>query len=106
VRVEAEREPVYEAAEVLDENRFIAARDGMEARLVEPAACTRRPVRDRLAELLEACAPAARELGCADELADVERLAECPGAARQRAMGRRGFDGLVEALSREFSATA
>ena len=106
VRLETEREPAYEAAEVLDENRFIAARDGMDAELIEPAACTRRPVRDRLAELLEACAPMARDLGCRDELADVERLAASPGAARQRTLARRGFDGLAEGLSREFSSTA
>ena len=52
-----------DAPEVLSENRFLAARDGMEARLVEPAAWRRRPVRDRLAELVDACAPYARALG-------------------------------------------
>jgi glutamate---cysteine ligase / carboxylate-amine ligase len=92
-------QPVEVPDEVLSENRFLAARDGMEARLVEPAASSRRPVRDRLAELLDACAPIARELGCTDELADVARLAAFPGAARQREIG---FEGLVEALSGEF----
>ena len=85
VRLEAERDPGEPIAdEVLSENRFLAARDGMEARLVEPAAWTRRPVRERLAELVEACAPHARALGCEDELAEVERLAATAGAARQR----------------------
>ena len=102
VRLEADREPVRDAPEVLDENRFIAARDGMEALLIEPAACTRRPVRDRLAQLVDACAPVARELGCEAELADVARLAASPGAARQRELAGAGFDGVVEALSREF----
>jgi glutamate---cysteine ligase / carboxylate-amine ligase len=89
-----------EAPEVLDENRFLAARDGMDARLVDPSAWARRPVRDRLAELLDACAPVARELGCEGELADVARLAAEPGAARQRAAG---LEGIVEALSSEFT---
>ena len=59
-------------------------------------------MRDRLADLVEACAPVARELGCADELAEVGRLAADPGAARQRRLARRGFDGLVEALGDAF----
>ena len=99
VRLEADGEPVDVPAEVLSENRFLAARDGMEARLVEPAAWCRRPVRDRLAELLDACAPFARELGCEAELADVARLAAEPGAARQRAAG---IDGIVGVLSERF----
>ena len=105
VRLEAEREPgVADPPEVLDENRFLAARDGMEARLVEPAAWRRRPVRDRLAELLDACAPHARELGCAGALAEVEELAAAPGAARQRELAGAADDleGLVEALAGEF----
>jgi carboxylate-amine ligase len=99
VRLEAQREPAEVADEVLSENRFLAARDGMEARLVEPAAWGRRPVRDRLAELIDACTPVARELGCQGELADVARLAEEPGAARQR---EAGLDGIVEALADRF----
>ena len=106
VRLEAERDPVpTHAPEVLDENRFIAARDGMEARLIEPSGWTRRPVADRLAGLLDACAPVARALGCEDELAEVPRLAASPGAARQRRMARRAgsLEGLVEALAGEFT---
>jgi glutamate---cysteine ligase / carboxylate-amine ligase len=106
VRLEAGRHPgPADAPEVLDENRFIAARDGMEARLVEPSAWSRRPARDRLAELLEECTPVARELGCVSELADVGRLAASPGAARQRELaGRAGsLEGLVAALAGEFT---
>jgi glutamate---cysteine ligase / carboxylate-amine ligase len=99
VRLEAGREPVEVADEVLSENRFLAARDGMEAKLVEPSALCRRPVRDRLAELVADCAPVAAELGCAAELADVARLAAEPGAARQRAFG---IDGIVEDLAGRF----
>ncbi len=103
VRLESASEPrPPEAPEVLDENRFLAARDGMDARLVDPPA--RRPVRDRLAELLEDCATVSRELGCSDELADVARLARSPGAARQRALaaGAGSLEGLARALADEF----
>jgi glutamate---cysteine ligase / carboxylate-amine ligase len=105
VRLEASREPgPPDAPEVLDENRFLAARDGMEARLVRQSAWGRRPVRDRLAELLDVCAPIARELGCEAELAGVARLAAAPGAARQRELaGRAGsLEGLVAGLAAEF----
>jgi glutamate---cysteine ligase / carboxylate-amine ligase len=108
VRVEAQREPGEtpdEIPEVLRENRFLAARDGMEARLIEPAASGLRPVRDRLAELLEMCVPHARVLGCAGALADVRELAAAPGAARQRELAERAgsLEGLVAALSDEFT---
>ena len=106
VRLESEREPrPPDAQEVLDENRFLAARDGMDARLVDPPACARRPVRDRLAELLDACAPISHELGCSDELADVARLARSTGAARQRALAAAAgsLEGLAQSLADEFT---
>jgi len=105
VRLESAREPhPPDAPEVLDENRFLAARDGMDARLVDPSACARRPVRDRLAELLDACTPVARTLGCERELADVARLARSPGPTRQRALaaGAGSLEGLAQALADEF----
>ena len=108
VRMEAEADPAEptaaDAPEVLSENRFIAARDGMEATLIEPATCARRPVRDRLAELVDACGPYARALDCEAELAYVERLAASPGAARQREMAEQADDleGLLASLGDEF----
>ena len=86
---------------MLSENRFLAARDGMDARLVEPAAWCRRPVRDRLAELLDACAPVARELECEGELADVARLADSRGRGQRAA----GLDGIVSLLADRFALT-
>jgi carboxylate-amine ligase len=106
VRLEAERESgPGDPPEVLSENRFIAARDGMDARLVEPSSWSRRPVRDRLAELVEQCAPHARALGCVDELAGVGRLAARTGSARQRALAERAgsLEGLVAELSDRFT---
>jgi carboxylate-amine ligase len=114
VRLESGREAEVGAAdapEVVAENRFIAARDGMRASLIDPP--HRRPVAEFLAGLLEECEPIARALGCAAELAAVPALADCPGAARQRALVEQGgdFEAVVEALSQEFvgvrnSATA
>ena len=75
---------LVERPEVLDENRFIASRDGMEAQLVDPGRSCRRPVLDVVGELLAACAPHAEDLGCAAELRHVEVLARDPGYARQR----------------------
>jgi glutamate---cysteine ligase / carboxylate-amine ligase len=70
--------------EVLDENRFLASRDGMRASLIDLASETRRPAADMLDELLAACAPHAVELGCEVELARVAALAADPGDRRQR----------------------
>lgn len=72
------------AEEVLAENRFIAARDGMGARLIDTTRETLRPVGDILEDLLRAAAPHAAELGCEDALEEVRRLAADPGAGRQR----------------------
>jgi carboxylate-amine ligase len=108
VRLEAERPPgepgAADAPEVVAENRFIAARDGMRAALIDPPAWGRRPVGDILATLIDRCAPVARALGCVGELSRVTTLAESPGAARQRAIAERvgGLGGVVEALSQQF----
>ncbi len=90
-------------AEVLDENRFLAARDGMDAVFVDERR-GRRPASDVLAERLEACEPYAAALGCLSELADVAALARDPGHVRQRRLAaRRGLDGLVAALVEDFA---
>ncbi|HEY4276860.1 MAG TPA: YbdK family carboxylate-amine ligase [Conexibacter sp.] len=78
---------LVESPEILAENRFLAARDGIEAALIDPVARRLRPARELLGELLTAAAPHADDLGCRDELADAARLAASPGAARQRALG-------------------
>ena len=77
-------ESAADAQEVLEENRFIAARDGMRAELIDPARGGRFPVRERLDALLQACTPHAVELGCTAELASARALAASPGEARQR----------------------
>ena len=98
--------------EVLDENRFLATRDGMRADFIDPESETRKPARAILDDLLAACAPHAAELGCEAELAAVEGLADMPGDHRQRmlagvqqgdAVGP-GLGILVAALANDFAA--
>lgn len=72
------------AQEVIAENRFRAARDGVEAELIDLSDGSRRGVRELAEELLAECAGPAAELGCEDELEGVGRLLEEPPATRQR----------------------
>jgi carboxylate-amine ligase len=74
----------------LEENRWSAARWGMDAELADLASGDRRPARECLGELLGELAPVAERLGCAAELRDAERLAREGGAARQRAAAAAG----------------
>lgn len=77
-------DPVAGEIEILIENRFIAARDGMDARFLEPVNVTCVPARTLLANLLDAAGPHAEQLGCSNELMAVKDLAARGGAARQR----------------------
>ena len=86
VRAEVEGEDHLERSmpqEVLAENRFLAARDGMDAELIEPELGRRVPARELLADLVAVCRPHAEALGCAAELDAVIRLGERTGAQRQ-----------------------
>jgi glutamate---cysteine ligase / carboxylate-amine ligase len=98
--------PVGHSPEVLIENRFLAARDGMDARLIDPARERRVPARAQLEELLEICAPHAEALGCAAELDGIRPLAARTGADRQLAIARdeARLPGLVAALADAFLA--
>ena len=95
---------VLHAQEVLDENRFLAARDGAAAELIDPDRGVRVPIAELVADVLEACAPHAHDLGCTDELASVARLVEQNGADAQRAIaGEHGHQqGLVGRLADAF----
>ncbi len=97
-----ERQPV--AAEVLEENRFLASRDGMDAEFVDPAAGCRVPVADVLGATLRFCAPHAEALRCEPELASARALAARPGALRQRTVAERaeGLPGVLRAMSGDF----
>jgi carboxylate-amine ligase len=100
----APRELVH-AQEALAENRFLAARDGVAAELIDPVSARRVPVADVLADILTAAAPHACALGAADELAAVAALVAAPEAARQKSHAATGgIAGLVSALARRFNA--
>ena len=98
--------------EVLEENRFLATRDGTRAEFIDPERNGRRPVHDILDELLPVLAPHAAALGCEAELAMIPGLAAEPGDHRQRLIaGVRQGDAvgpalgqLVSALAADFSA--
>ena len=92
------------APEVLEENRFLASRDGMDAQFVDPAAGRCVPVADQLAETLRSCAPHAERLRCRRELASVSALAERPGVLRQRAAATRagGLHDVLRAMHGDF----
>ncbi|MDX6644995.1 MAG: glutamate---cysteine ligase / carboxylate-amine ligase [Miltoncostaeaceae bacterium] len=96
---------LVDAPEILAENRFLAARDGMAAALIDPTAGGPVPVRRLLDQTLAACEDHARALGCSDELAAAERLGQRPGASRQRilASGPDGLQGLLVALADAFA---
>lgn len=96
-------EPAVQA--LLGDAAWRAARDGLDAEFVDVAAgsLAARPVRERLAELVQRLAPLARELGDAGALEELPRLLERGGAAtRMRAVqAQRGDAGLVQWLADE-----
>ncbi len=94
--------------EVLAENRFIAARDGVHARLIDPALERTVPVTEILENLLPALAPHADRLGCRDALEDVAGLTSESGSDEQlRVQEELGsLTGLVTFLADEFCASA
>jgi glutamate---cysteine ligase / carboxylate-amine ligase len=105
--LELEGEPMDReiAPEVLAENRFIAARDGMQARLIDPDNRRLVPVRELLDDLLTRCGPHADALGCQVELDHLGTLAAANGADRQRAWADRGgLPSVMPRLTERFAA--
>ena len=94
--------------EVLAENRFIAARDGVHARLIDAHREQRIPVAQMISALMPALAPHADRLGCRDELDEVTAfIAESGSEEQQRVHRERGsLSGLVEFLADEFCVSA
>ena len=80
------------SVELLQENRFLAARDGMAALLIDVRSGARVPAIEHLERTLAACRRHARRLRCERELASVGRLVARSGAARQLAHARRDRD--------------
>jgi glutamate---cysteine ligase / carboxylate-amine ligase len=93
---------------VLAENRFIAARDGVHARLIDPALERLVPVTEILENLMPALAPHADRRGCRDALEGVSGFIKESGTDEQlRVREERGsLTGVVEFLANEFCASA
>lgn len=110
VRLECEEGYTSEGAlgpqEAIDENRFLAARDGVKARLIDPLTAERVPLQELTQRLVVACRPHAQDLGCEAELLAAAELASENGAVRQRrrAAGGDGLPELVRWLAESFRA--
>ena len=73
----------------VQENKWRAARYGLDAIVITDDRCTERLVTDDLADLLERLAPVAERLGCVDEIAAVADIpARGASYQRQRAVAR------------------
>lgn len=91
--------------EVLAENRFLAARDGLDACLIDVVKRQLVPVRALVESLLVNCRAHAAALACSVELDHVRGLAAASGADRQRVWASEaGLVELVSRLSERFAA--
>src|SRR5664279_3585961 len=90
--------------EILDENRWLAARHGLEAELLDHVSKRRVGVRELTATLLDRLAPHARELGCSEQLHGVNDLLQSGnGALRQQMVYEANHD--LRELMAEIVAT-
>lgn len=91
--------------EALNENRFLAARDGCDAELIDADTAERVPISRFLPQLVEAARPHAQELGCENELELLVDPAFRSGAQRQREIVRAGasLTELVGTLAQQFA---
>jgi carboxylate-amine ligase len=92
------------ATELIAENRFLAARDGMDALLIDGDSGERVPASARLALILEACHGHAKRLDSEAELEAVRRLGATTGASRQLAHAHDGdLRSVTAALARGYA---
>ncbi|MGZ8765772.1 MAG: glutamate--cysteine ligase, partial [Acidimicrobiia bacterium] len=83
---------------VMRQNKWLAARYGVDAALIVDEAGTRASTRELVTVLVAELDPVARDLGCVDELAGVLAILETePSYARQREVVARG-GGLVDVV--------
>ena len=96
---------LVEAPELLEENRFRAARDGVLGELLDPVRERATPVAEIATLAVEACRPHARELGCEHELDQVELLVAEPADQLQRSLAGEecNLERVVSGLSERFA---
>jgi carboxylate-amine ligase len=92
---------------LIRENKWRAARYGLDARILVDESGATQPLRDAVAELIDDLSPLAGRLGCADELADAAAILET-GASyqRQRDVARRSggdLSAVVDSLISEMA---
>ena len=104
--LEGDRRPTLAGSEILAENRFLAARDGMSGRVIDPGRRAMVPIRALAAELLDRCRPHAAAVGRSEELELVGWLAATNGAQRQREWVSDGGDlpSMLTSLVEQFAA--
>jgi len=91
--IDAGEQPEVPREWVRRENKWRAARWGIDADLVADDTGRTRPLRDLVDDLVTRLLPLATELGCAAELADLRRIAaEGPSYVRQRGVVDSGGD--------------
>ncbi|HLR92942.1 MAG TPA: glutamate--cysteine ligase [Jiangellaceae bacterium] len=69
---------------VAKENKWRAARHGLDAELITDDRGNTQPVTEVLLELADELMPVARRLGCSDELAGIERVIELGSSSRRQ----------------------
>ncbi len=84
------------ASWVLRENKWRAARYGLDAEIIVDERGTVRPVKDALRDLVEELMPTARRLDCATELSDVLRVIEVGGSYERQRRVAAANDGRLE----------
>lgn len=86
------------------ENRWSACRYGVEGALADLETGELAPTRERLHALLDALAPAAGRLGCAEGIARAHAMADAGAPARHRAVvAQDGVRGLMEWLAAQYA---
>jgi glutamate---cysteine ligase / carboxylate-amine ligase len=79
--------PQIQPVTLVNENKWRAARDGLNGRLIDLERDEERPAREAVLALVERAEAAANRLGCREELNEVERLVERgTGADEQRSV--------------------
>jgi glutamate---cysteine ligase / carboxylate-amine ligase len=97
---------LVDAEEVLAENRFLAARDATEARLIDPVEATLVPMVGLLEDVLAAARPHAAAVDGVAELEQARVLVLNPEPRRQeRLVASAGWPALVADLATRFSAS-
>lgn len=87
----------------IEENRWSAARHGVEGTMADLATGEPEPTRDRLLRLIDEVEPAAARLGVADLLAESRRLVAVNGSMRQREVAAsEGLRGVAAHLAGDF----